>query len=178
MPGVVSVAKTFEMAEDWDQASRLFEVPSDRIVKRVPHCSPVPSGFAATVSTYVGDTETWFETGSSTVRVSVTFTEFIERIYSVRNRESVFWFLDCHPKIVPVLIEMYVQVQCRFPDSELFLELVSDPEDLLDHQIVVQVSTDKGAAEALEALSRFDEEYWLDVVGEIGEFVCVNLEFR
>lgn len=56
------------------------------------------------------------------------------------------------------------------PISEVFLEVVADPESVDDEQLVVSLLPDMDAVET--------DEWWLDNMHQACGRLCITLEFR
>lgn len=61
------------------------------------------------------------------------------------------------------------------PDGRLRLELLSDPDYGDDDQLFLGVHTSLPDGEALEALGRFDQEWWVHNAGRAGGLLCIDL---
>lgn len=144
---------------------------------------PVPTpficpGLAALVSGPSEVAEMWLSVGASTVRVSNALMEIVECVYQIRDRASVLWFLECYPSLISLLVEAHPRIAYYFPFSQLFLELLSDPEDHAEHQLIVLISTLMEPEQALRQLDEFDEDWGLSLASDADGKICVNLEFR
>ncbi len=122
--------------------------------------------------------QVWYEAGGSTVRLSPIIIQWLERLYTFRERAEVFWFLERHPLLASLLLEAYNEIGLYFPRSPLFLEVVTDPEASDDHQLVVFISTDLDADAVGESLRQFDKGWWLDALDRAQGNLCITVEFR
>jgi hypothetical protein len=121
---------------------------------------------------------TWQEIGASTVRVSQAEIEWLERLYTFRERAEVLAFLERHPFLVSLLLEAYGEIGNYFSDSPIFLEVVTDPEAFDDHQLAVSIATNLDPDEAIDTLEQFDENWWLDALDQAQGKLCIDVEFR
>jgi len=120
----------------------------------------------------------WQEIGASTVRVSRTEVEWIERLYTLRERAEVLGFLERHPFLVSLLLEAYGQIGNYFPGSQIFLEVLTDPEAFNDYQLIASIATNLGPDEAIDMLEQFDENWWLDALDRAQGKLCIDVEPR
>lgn len=123
-------------------------------------------------------TAIWQDTGASTVRVSQAVIQWLERLYTFRQREEVLWFLERYPFLVSLLLEAYDRIGAYFPYSQVFLQVVTDPEATDDDQVVVFIATALDPDEAVESLERFDDEWWLDALDWARGKLCIDVEVR
>ncbi|HID61453.1 MAG TPA: hypothetical protein EYP49_01715 [Anaerolineae bacterium] len=120
----------------------------------------------------------WQEVGASTVRVQRAVLQLLERLYTFRRRVEVLGFLEKYPFLAPLLLEAYDRIRIYFPDSPLFLEVVTEPEANDDYQLVVSVAIVLDPDEALESLEQFDEDWWLDALDRAQGMLCIDVEFQ
>ena len=120
----------------------------------------------------------WQEMGTSTVRVSQTEIGLLERLYTFREREEVLWFLERYPFLVPLLLEAYYEIEKYFPHSQVFLEVVTDPEAIDDYQLIAFIATNFGPDEAVDRLEQFDEDWWLDALNRAQGKLCIDVEAK
>ncbi len=112
---------------------------------------------------------------SSIVAVSENDIARIERRYTLTDREQVLRFVREAPYLLPLLHVAPDVIRRYFPGSTLRLEVVTDPEE--GHtEIVLFIATQTGSPDALDALQRLDEEWWLDAARGVGRDMLVTLE--
>lgn len=85
---------------------------------------------------------------------------FDERI-AVRDEPEVRRMLQAHPDLVPLIREAAEHLVQFIPDARLTLEVVTDPEYGGDEELLLWAATSLPALEALAALDRFDDAWWL-----------------
>ena len=102
----------------------------------------------------------------------------IERMYILRNSQTVTSFLEQHPFLVSLLGETHQKIQDYFPQAPVFLEVVSDPEAVHDLQLVASVGTDLAVDTAFDKLKQFDHEWFLGVLDQARGVFYVNVEFQ
>jgi transcriptional regulator with XRE-family HTH domain len=85
---------------------------------------------------------------------------FDERI-AVLDEPEVHRLLQTHPDLAPLIREAAEQLIRFIPDARLTLEVVIDPEYGDDEEFLLWAATSLPALEALAALDRFDDAWWL-----------------
>jgi transcriptional regulator with XRE-family HTH domain len=96
-----------------------------------------------------------------------------ERI-AVRDEPEVRRLLLAHPDLVHMIQEAADQLIRFIPDARLTLEVIIDPE-YGDEELLLGVSTSLPVLEAMEALDRFDEAWWLPNARRAWGLFFVNL---
>lgn len=109
---------------------------------------------------------------------SASDIQALERLYTFREATSVLKFLQVNRFLVPLLAEAYRHIRNFFLQAEIFLEVVTDPEVIGEEQLVIFIAVEQNADEASQALSQFDEDWWLDAMEQVQDKLCVTLEFR
>jgi transcriptional regulator with XRE-family HTH domain len=83
-----------------------------------------------------------------------------ERI-TVRDEPEVRRLLQAHPDLAAMIQEAAEQLVRFIPDARLTLEVVVDPEYGDDEELLLWATTRLPPLEALAALDRFDDAWWL-----------------
>lgn len=96
-----------------------------------------------------------------------------ERI-AVHDEPEVRRLLRAHPDLAAMIQEAADQLVRFIPDARLSLELLTDPE-YGDEELRLGVATKLPVLEALEALDRFDEAWWLPNARRARDLFFVNL---
>ena len=96
--------------------------------------------------------------------VSPVDLRWLEQWYIFRERVDVTQALEEYPFLVPLLLEAHDKILRYFPDAQLFLEAIADPEATDDSQLVAFVATGLAPSEALSRLEQFDKVWWLDAL--------------
>ena len=135
-------------------------------------------GFTVAILEPLKTTQIWENPGASTVRVPQTQIRLLDRLYTFRERTEVLWFLERYPFLPPLLLEAYDEIENHFPYSELFLEVVTDPEETDDSQLVISIGTNLNPDEADDRLDEFDDSWWLDALDQAQGKLCIDVEFR
>src|SRR5579864_4182961 len=83
----------------------------------------------------------------------------LENFYIFRDANEVTSFLEENPFLAPLLVESYPYIKKHFPNADVFLEVVHDPEMVGYTQLVAFIAVKQTAEEASQALDRLDEEW-------------------
>jgi hypothetical protein len=97
--------------------------------------------------------------------------------YFFRNVVAVRRFLRAHPQLTRVLLEARAYLQKHFPDSQVVLEVVRDPEAEDWNQLFAYILTRLPVNEAQAQLDKLDEEWFLDQPEQVDNLFNFNLEF-
>lgn len=120
----------------------------------------------------------WQEVGASVVRTYEFEIRLVERLYTLRRHAKVSQFLEKFPFLVTLLVEAYSKFGNYFgPYPRVFLEVVTDPEALDDHELFALIYTSLTPDEALDRLDWFDREWWLDASHKAQGKICIDVEF-
>src|SRR5579859_7286475 len=107
---------------------------------------------------------------------SDAFYPNLENLYIFREANEVTSFLQENPFLLPLLQDARIQIKRYFPDSDVVLEVVIDPEIMGDKELVAFIVVEKNAEEASQALDRFDEEWWMNALHKAEDKLCITLE--
>jgi len=121
--------------------------------------------------------QNWPDRGASMVYPPQAAIELLERLYTFRQRAEVLGFLDRHSFLVSLLLEAYNKIRNHFPHSQVFLEVISDPEVEGVEELFAYILTSLPIDEALARLDSLDEEWFLDQLDRVGGRFNFNLEF-
>lgn len=102
----------------------------------------------------------------------------LEHIYKFRNCDAVRTFLMDEPSASVLLSEAYGRIRKYFPDSEIFMEVVTDPDSPGEKELVVSIATDLSPKEAIKRLDAFDEDWWLDASDRSTASICIKVEYK
>ena len=97
--------------------------------------------------------------------------------YLLQNQERVFLFLDDYSDLVPILLEAYPQIQEHFPDHQVCLEVVSDPEIPNSEYLRAYIQTKLDADEAFQRLKSFDRAWWLENFHVAQDKLLIDIAF-
>jgi len=97
----------------------------------------------------------------------------LARLYQIDESESVTAFLAENPCLLPLLKAIPPHIEKAFGKSRLRLYLsFYDSKELW-----ISVLTDLSAREAFPLLERFDNQFWLDNLGQANGKLNVRLEY-
>jgi hypothetical protein len=102
----------------------------------------------------------------------------IENLYIFREANEVRSFLKENPFLIPLLQEARMHIKRYFPDSDVVLEVVTDPEIMGEKDLVAFIVVELTADEACDILDRLDEEWWLDASDRAQDLLCITLEYK
>ena len=85
--------------------------------------------------------------------------------------------LDEHPFLIDLLPEIRGKLRDYFADSPVSLTVARDPDETDGEQLVVAVTTDLPPGDAINRLSEFDRDWWLDNLDRSQGRVCIDVEF-
>lgn len=83
--------------------------------------------------------------------------------------------LRAHPDLKPILDEVAGQLATRIPDGRLSLTALPDPEYGTTQQLFLGVCTDLQDDQALDALHRFDREWWIQHADRARGLLVIDL---
>jgi len=102
----------------------------------------------------------------------------IESLYSLQGKTAVIQFLDEYSFLIPLLLEAREKIDAYFPNPEISLEVITDPEAEGDYQLLASVSTNLTAEDAYRRLKEFDRAWWLDELGRSQGLLCVSVKLQ
>jgi hypothetical protein len=101
----------------------------------------------------------------------------VEKLFSLRNSQAICSFLERNGFLIPLLIEANIEIKKHFPDSRLYLDLISDPE-VDERQLFLYICTNLTPREARPNLNRLDNDWWLAALDRARGKLCVSLEYQ
>lgn len=110
--------------------------------------------------------------------MAVNLGSFPKEFYSVLREDEVSSYLNKYPQLIPVLIEAYKEIKTFFPDSQLFLEVISDPSSEDAPHLTIWIDTKRHVEEAIARLHQLDEEWFFNLQDDIVEKFSINLGSR
>ena len=102
----------------------------------------------------------------------------IESLYSLKGKTAVTRILDEHSFLIPLLLEAHEKIYAYFPNPEVSLEVITDPEAEGDYQLLASVSTNLSAEDAYRRLKEFDRAWWLDELGRSQGLLCISVHLQ
>jgi len=102
-------------------------------------------------------------TGVANSTLDPTEIESLEKLYSFKEPQAVYNFLEENPFLVPLLQEAHGEIRKHFPNSRLFLKYVTDPE-IYNPQLAIYITRPENldVEERIDLLERIDDDWWLD----------------
>lgn len=101
----------------------------------------------------------------------------LAHLYKVVNPQDINEFLQSRPHLIGALEEIPQKASHYFPKNKgVTLKLEVDPEEGYE-ELVIRILIDLDPEEALSALDRFDEEWWLDRHESRDMDICVNIGY-
>lgn len=100
--------------------------------------------------------------------------------YVVRDHAKVREFLRRYPFLVPTLADARRHIAEYFPDSQLSLWVMLDPERDSDDdadELVLSIETTLDVPQAAERRERLADDWWLDALPETQSKLSVDVEF-
>lgn len=135
--------------------------------------------------------QNWDDRESSTVYLLEAHLQRLEQLYIFRD-QRVSPFLKRHPSLVWLLQQVKRRIETYFPGSQLFLQLVADPEmfeedpeaidsddpEVMDkyESLVVSIATHLPPHEAVGRLMEFYKSWWLGASKHAGERIVFGPE--
>jgi len=105
--------------------------------------------------------------------------------YVFRDDTEVKHLLRENPFLIQLLLDTYSKIEMHFPDSEVFLEVATDYDAFdyypgiinNDKELVASSATHLSPDEAMDALDKFYDDWWLKALEEAKGKVSFSLEF-
>lgn len=102
--------------------------------------------------------------------------ELLRVNFNFRDENQVIQFLRSHRHLNQILNDSVEIIQVYFPESQLSLRVIADPEDEDSKQLVLYIGCNLEPEKALVQLDKLDEGWWLDALDEAQNALCINLE--
>jgi hypothetical protein len=120
----------------------------------------------------------WDYCGSSISCLSLFDIKLLKRAYSFYNESEIELHLCENPYLVSLLFKAYSRIMEFFLGSRLILEVISNPEEDNDSQLVLYISTNLKPEIALKKLDEFDEQWWLNNLQCARGKLCIDIELQ
>ncbi len=101
----------------------------------------------------------------------------LENLYTFREQAKIYEFLDQHPFLVPVLLEAPDKIRHYFPDSQLFLEVLVDPESIDWIQLALSILVKIHPHEAVSRLHQLDDNWSGGLSHQVHQQFFTTLEY-
>lgn len=107
-----------------------------------------------------------------------TIQTSLEDYFTLRDKREVTFFIKRNPSLIHILTQARTEIKKYFPESQLFLELISDPDGVDPDQLFLYISTDLSPREARPILKQFDNDWWLAALERAQRKLCISLEYQ
>lgn len=97
--------------------------------------------------------------------------------FTIRDKNRVIYYILEYPELVPIINQAYLIISGYFKNPSLVLEVRKDPEEGSEI-LVLYIQTSLSAEKAYTKLDQIDEHWWLEVSKEIGDLLCLHVEFQ
>lgn len=127
----------------------------------------------------------WQEKEAAKFLLFVSQVRLLEQSFTLRERDTVLQMLEKYPHLSLLLPAIHRQMTPYFPDAQIFLKAVADPDAIGDHEslddsqnLVISIVTSMQPRLALDKLKQFYKDWWLQVPNRanIKEKISFNLE--
>jgi hypothetical protein len=98
-----------------------------------------------------------------------------ELVHRPDAEQGIGRLLRQEPELAAIVREAASQLVRFIPDARLTLDLLADPEDDSAEQLFLGISTGLAEDDALAALRRFDQGWWVQHVGRAHGRLCIDL---
>ena len=109
--------------------------------------------------------------------ISAADIEYLEKLYTWREKIEVLEFLENYQFLIPILLEAPDKICHYFPEAQLFLECVTDPEGIDDDMLELAICMNLDPDEAVDKLNKFQDDWWLNLSDKIRQPLCPILEY-
>ena len=109
--------------------------------------------------------------------VSAADIAYLEKLYTWREKIEVLEFLENYQFLIPILLEAPDKICHYFPEAQLFLECVTDPEGIDDDMLELAICMNLDPDEAVDKLNKFQDDWWLNLSDKIRQPLCPILEY-
>lgn len=96
-------------------------------------------------------------------------------LLTIADGAHVTDLLQERPELQALVVEAAEQLRRLIPGARLELSLLADPDYGEEQQLFLGISTQLTEADALSALLRFDEDWWVRQVCRANGLLCIDL---
>jgi hypothetical protein len=93
----------------------------------------------------------------------------------IDDQSGVSRVLQQGPQLASLIREAVSALGSFIPDARLKLEVLADPDYGEGEQLFIGVATELPKDQALDALHRFDQQWWVHNVGRARGRLCIDL---
>lgn len=112
----------------------------------------------------------------STLKQPQAVMSELRRDYQLDDEDEILTFLERHPTVAPLLLDIRSNIRRFFGEDVVRLNLSYDPEWENDQpELFVNIQTRMSPQDALMRLKAFDTEWWLKKLTEAKAPIVVSL---
>jgi len=115
---------------------------------------------------------------NSPTQVSPAEIESLEKFYTFRGKTKILQFLAKYPFLISTLLSVPDNIRTYISDSQLSLEVLTDPEINDYLQLFIQISTQLDLDEAIDKLDKFEDDWWLQIPYEVRKLIAIDVECK
>lgn len=109
----------------------------------------------------------------------IDYIKEISKAYLIGDKEELTKFIVDNPAIINLLLEAQKQIRKYFPQEKLSLDVSLAYKDTEWERLEIIVYVDANNSDkALNQLSQFDKDWWLDNCSGIGLKLFIGLDFE
>ena len=98
--------------------------------------------------------------------------------YTLNRAKEVIDYVCKNKQLLPLLLEAHDKIKNYFPSETLFLEMVADPDETYEKELIIYISTTLEPKDAIERLDLFDESWWLEASAASDSKLLVQVEYE
>jgi len=98
--------------------------------------------------------------------------------YTLKTVKDVYDFVGNNLHLLPLLMEAYHRIRNFFPSEILFLEVVTDPDEIGEKQLVIYICTDLSPRDAIDKLDQLDDNWWLNASDASDSKLLIQVEYE
>jgi len=99
----------------------------------------------------------------------------IQNNFLFGNRELVIDFIRDNPFLITYIYESYNKIGEYFTNADLYLDLFEDEND---ERLVITVISELSPKATYQTLKNFDNDWWLDKIIEIKDYLTIMVDFK
>lgn len=103
--------------------------------------------------------------------------EGLKKLYRFRGKTDVLGLIEQYPFLLGLLLKAPDQIRYYFPDSQLSIEVIADPEGFDDPMLELAICINLDPDEAVDRLNLFQDNWWLNLSYQIRKPLCLILEY-
>lgn len=151
---------------------------TERLEQAIAAMSQLPETDQDAIASLILQKITSEEIGIAPSPISQADIETLEQFYILREKSEIVKFLEKYPFLLPPLLEAPDKIRKHFPDEQLFLQVVPDPEIIDYIHLVLSILTERDPHDSLIQLHQFDEDWLQPLPYEVKEHLITIPEFH